>query len=626
MYHRHLIAFGLIAIVLVASLGCRKKVAVPPPAPTMRPATSPAPTVPATPPAEAAPVTTPPAEPAATAEKIAPNADNESEPAPEPANDSAAAKDEPNVEEANSPESGNVPAAPQTGQTKRMLLYTPSGPLIVEFVLRIDGRGAIEMNDAFVDELLKTADTDRDGNTTWTEALANQRSGIPQFVGQAGGDTQKFYDRDRDGTVDRSELWNLLGHGEAGLAFRLDHSDGPGGTTTAADVARLLDADADGVLTLPEIEQAPALLRLADVNDDERLTPDDLGAPTRGMPQAAMNRDYTGNVTTTASILDEETDWGVVHFELDERYLMHGQFRAESLALFPEMTKKLDADENGLLSLAEAEVLNYLSPHLRMEIDFGAADAAGGRLRMTDMRSELASDASQRKTERSAQLDWPNLTLAFSVADSAGLGDIAAQAEAAFMQADQDKNGYVEKVELPENQQAAFPGWDGNADGKVYPDELATALRSERMPLLNRVRAVVTPGEHSLLAALDGNRDGSLSAREIQESSERLRDSDRDGDGRVTKDEIPTRISVHFERGMGGDAAMPMTYGAPESDPNAKPAPTWFQRMDSNTDGDISPREFLGAPATFARLDKDGDALLSLEEAVANEPQPSSTN
>lgn len=625
MYQRQLIAVGFVAILLIASPGCWKKVATPPPAPTMRPhpatSHSPATSVPTTPAAEATPGPTRPVESAASGEKLAPDAGDVSDSASEPANDSTAPKEGPKVDEANSPAAANVPVVPQTGQTKRMLLYTPSGPLIVEFVLRIDGRGAIEMNDAFVDELLKAADTDKDGKTTWLEALSNQRSGIPQFVGEAGGDTQKFYDRDRDETVDRSELWNLLGHGESGLAFRLEHSDGPGGATTAGDVARLLDSNSDGVLTSDEMDRSPALLRLADVNDDERLTPDDLGAPAMAMPQQAMNTGYNGDVTTTASILDGETDWGVVHFELDERYLMHGQFRPEPLALFPEMTKKLDVDENGLLSLSEAEVLNYLSPHLRVEIDFGAADAAGGRLQITDMRSELASETSQRKTERSAQLNFPNLTLAFSVADVASLGDIAAQAEAAFMQADQDKNGYVEKAELPENQQASFAGWDGNADGKVYPDELSAALRSERMPLLNRVRAVVTPGEHSLLAALDANRDGSLSAREIHESAKRLRASDRDGDGRVTEEEIPTRISVHFERGMQGNAAIPATYGAPEADPNAKPAPAWFQRMDSNSDGDISPREFLGSTETFGRLDKDADGLLSLDEAVANQVQ-----
>jgi Ca2+-binding EF-hand superfamily protein len=599
----------ILAVALIASLtGCKPQgPPVPPPLPK-----------PVAPPVVVTPQAAPPAapvenQPAAT--------DPKEEPKPEPAPADAEPKPEPpvapdSVKQEAAPDGATKTAELAPGQSKRLLLYTPSGPIIVEFLLRVDGRGAVEMNDAFVDQLLKLADTDGDGKTTWTEALASQRSGIPQFLGQSSN-AQEFYDRDRDAEVDRSELWNLLGHGESGMAFRLEHVDGPGGTSASADVARMLDVDADGVLTLEEIDAAPAQLRLADIDDDEKLSPADLGAPDANIPQAMMNTEYAGNVATTASILDAETDWGVVQYELDQRYLMHGQFREEALPLFPELAKKLDADENGILSTAEAEILNYLTPHLRIELDFGAADAPAGKLKVSDMRSELSS-AEQRLGDRAARLDWPNLTLAFSVADAGGAANAEAEADAAFMQSDQDKNGYLEEGELPEERKADFARYDANADGKVYPDELKTALRAERVPLLNRVRAVVTPGEHSLLAAIDANRDGTLSLREIQEAPKKLRASDRNGDGRVTQDEIPTRITVHFERGAGNNVATP-AYAPTTYDTEQPEAPAWFRRMDHNADGDISPREFLGAPETFTRLDKDTDGLLSLEEATAKQ-------
>lgn len=601
---RHL---SIAALTLLGAAGCGQAVKPPATAPV---AAEPSGGAPAEPVAEAAVVA---AEPPPSDGTIKPASDGA------PAGPEAEAPGTAVAARSNAESAADVaaPTAEQTvGQVKRLLIYTPSGPIVAEFALRIDGRGATEMNDAFVDELLKAADANQDGETSWMEALSSQRSGIPQFIGEGGGNAQEFYDRDRDGVVDRSELWNLLGHGEAGLAFRLDHVDGPGGATTASEVARLLDTDGDRVLSLAEIEQAPAQLRLADANDDERLTADELGPPSMGMPQAAMSS-AMGDAVVAASILDEDTDWGVIHYELDERYLMHGQFRNEQLPLFPELSKKLDADGNGVLNIAEAEILNYLTPHLRFEIDFGSGDAGGGRLKVVDMRSEFSNGAQQRATERSVQFDWPNLTLAFSAADHANAGDVAAQADATFMQADQDKNGYLEKSELPEPQQASFEGWDADADGKLYLDELKEALRAERTPLLNRVRVTINPGEHSLLAALDADRNGALSAREIQESAKRLRAGDRDGDGRLTKDEIPTRIDVHIERGPGAGPGPAVDYSAPIADA-APTAPRWFQHMDSNTDGDISPREFLGAPETFQRLDTDADGLLSLAEATAD--------
>jgi hypothetical protein len=99
---------------------------------------------------------------------------------------------------------------------------------------------------------------------------------------------------------------------------------------------------------------------------------------------------------------------------------------------------------------------------------------------------------------------------------------------------------------------------------------------------------------------------------------------DRNGDGRIARDEVPQQFQLVV--GEGPPTAnvqnpnMPVVQpGLPAPPPPAKPArgPAWFRKMDVNGDGDVSPREWLGTKEEFKRIDKDGDGLISLEEAEA---------
>jgi hypothetical protein len=43
--------------------------------------------------------------------------------------------------------------------------------------------------------------------------------------------------------------------------------------------------------------------------------------------------------------------------------------------------------------------------------------------------------------------------------------------------------------------------------------------------------------------------------------------------------------------------------------------PLWSRKLDRNQDGDVSRREFAGTDEQFARIDTDGDGLISVVEA-----------
>jgi Ca2+-binding EF-hand superfamily protein len=95
---------------------------------------------------------------------------------------------------------------------------------------------------------------------------------------------------------------------------------------------------------------------------------------------------------------------------------------------------------------------------------------------------------------------------------------------------------------------------------------------------------------------------------------------DRDGDGKVSANEIPHHYQLTIGRGqvtgvgMSSSAALGMTASSASKPPDA--GPPWFRRMDRNKDGDISRREFLGPRREFERLDRDKDGLMSAEEAA----------
>jgi Ca2+-binding EF-hand superfamily protein len=127
-----------------------------------------------------------------------------------------------------------------------------------------------------------------------------------------------------------------------------------------------------------------------------------------------------------------------------------------------------------------------------------------------------------------------------------------------------------------------------------------------------------------LFDLLDTNRDGRLSIRELRQAWNRLRQHDVDGDGLIRKDELPRQCQLAVTRGAvygyayyGDRLRIAQAAAAPPQGPVEKPAaPVWFLKMDLNGDGDVSPREFLGTLEDFARIDTDGDGLISLEEAL----------
>lgn len=145
---------------------------------------------------------------------------------------------------------------------------------------------------------------------------------------------------------------------------------------------------------------------------------------------------------------------------------------------------------------------------------------------------------------------------------------------------------------------AALRKLDADGDGKLSPEECGFSLgREPGAPLdseaIQRARLQFMRG-NPVLAALDTNHDGQISASEIMNSAAALKKLDRNGDGSLTPDElIPDKAATQ--------AAMIVL------------------RLDANRDGRISQAERASGQAAPLRellesADRNRDGATTVEE------------
>jgi Ca2+-binding EF-hand superfamily protein len=126
-----------------------------------------------------------------------------------------------------------------------------------------------------------------------------------------------------------------------------------------------------------------------------------------------------------------------------------------------------------------------------------------------------------------------------------------------------------------------------------------------------------------LLNALDANHDGTIDETEIANASAALKTLDKNGDGKLTKDELrPQRP----EGGNGQDGQRPPRQdgqGGPRMDgqrPMGTPPPL-VNALDANHDGTIDATEVANASTALKTLDKNSDGKLTKDELRPMRPQ-----
>ena len=143
-----------------------------------------------------------------------------------------------------------------------------------------------------------------------------------------------------------------------------------------------------------------------------------------------------------------------------------------------------------------------------------------------------------------------------------------------------------------------------------------------RFPGRNGPFAMAGPGSgpppNPIVIALDTNRDGSLSADEIQSASKALLALDRNKDGALSRDETrppgPFRPFGPPPPGGSGTPPPPAEGDGPPPREGGPPPNPLMVAIDTDGDGTLSAEEIERAPTTLRILDVDHDGRLSIEE------------
>jgi Ca2+-binding EF-hand superfamily protein len=212
--------------------------------------------------------------------------------------------------------------------------------------------------------------------------------------------------------------------------------------------------------------------------------------------------------------------------------------------------------------------------------------------------------------------------VSFARADDKPVAD-APDTSAMFSQLDSNHDGQLTADEIPDDKKRLFERLvrvaDKNKDGKLSAEELAAGLKPRERPAApgGPGSPEGRPGLETMFKRLDANGDGKVTLDEVPEPRrERFKQliarGDRDGDGALSEQEF-------IAAGPGAGAGSPDATQGPEGGGDVK---RLFSRLDKNGDGKVTldevPEERRPRIERWIRrADKDGDKALSLEEFTA---------
>jgi Ca2+-binding EF-hand superfamily protein len=514
------------------------------------------------------------------------------------------------------------PPAPDR-DSYNLVLLAPDAPIFIRLQIQVDGASLKSVRRGYAELLIKQYDANANGVLDQDES-----SKVPPLLGSAGmreiqsiSESWVAVDRDPpDDQVTLAELtdWidRVLGTPFALVARSLR-------ATQSIDVFSRLDLDGNGRLSHDELRLAEQTLHKLDLDEDETFTFEELspipippgGRPAGDPAETDANRPFL--------LLDSDSEISSAARQMIRRYgdpSKSDSLSSQILKWDPEEVAHFDRDGNSQLSMAELEQL-LKAPPPQFELLAELVQSRPGRTKLTLVRDRLQAHAPSTGTRQDRlTLETRAISLQWRIEKpSLARSDNKKMAKLRFLQADRDKNKYVDEQEFGALAiaDATFSGIDRDGNAMIVEAELMAYVEQEASASQCRILMTVSHDGKSVFEALDENADRRITRRELRRAVELMKGFDRNDDGDVTPMELSGRLRVGLE--LGQPLLVRSAPSAPgQTEPivnRPRTGPAWFLKMDRNRDGDVSRQEFLGPPALFRRLDSDGDGLIAPPEA-----------
>ncbi|TWT48456.1 transaldolase/EF-hand domain-containing protein [Botrimarina hoheduenensis] len=547
------------------------------------------------------------------------------------------------------------PASAQatTIKPERIVLFTPDGPLLVDLVLAIDGLPQQQAVREFAAALIEAVDANHDGKAEWGELQNTEvRSrlavlGEQTFDDTALKDARRNFDSDGDGMLDPEEALAWLERSADSVAPRMlprltgdrAFEPDPRGATTWG----VLDADADGLLSTDEIQNAPQRLFGRDANDDLIVAQQEM----LGLNDLQRQREQQLGQERTAPVgaayragLFLRTDSDPLDVRSALTLLVPTGIVARStFAAAAPLFDRLDRDADQALRDEEWRTLATLPPAIRWEVFYrqsvydqpdqasrSEVNRAPRQAASLESRCELVTPHDvdpaielQAVTANGFGAQLPRGKVAFVAIDNAR--DLGAEYQPLLAALANDTDGKLTRAEYQALQSgrgaADFEQFGAGADNALDAEELDAYLRFASARSRLPIGVTVTAGDDPLFGVLDTNGDKRLAEPELAVAVEKLFGL-AGQDGVLQPREVPWQMNVTVLRGAAGLNRYMEGPVAGSARPTSAVAPRWFRGADYNGDGVVSRREHVGPASAFLVLDHDNDGFVTLDEALAS--------